>query len=217
MNFCVIPTIKQDFVGDNRWMSMHNRYVTEAATSENEVLFIGDSIIQGLQFTRLWTERIDPLHCLNFGIGGDRVEHVLWRLLNGELQFGYPPKVVVLFVGTNNIGCNPEEVYEGIVQIVKVIQDKLRNVSVILPTLLPRGQYPNVNRERNALVNDLLLDRFRSDPNVFVVLVHKGIVRKDLSISHYVMHDYLHLTNEAYDEVFMPVYDKVRSLLNKTV
>ena len=36
-----------------------------------------------------------PLHCLNFGIGGDRTEHVLWRLQNGELE-NLTPKVRVI-------------------------------------------------------------------------------------------------------------------------
>lgn len=50
----------------------HYRFVQEAKTSESEVLFLGDSIIQQLQFTTLWTDKISSLHCINFGIGGDR-------------------------------------------------------------------------------------------------------------------------------------------------
>ena len=33
-----------------------------------------------------------PMHCLNFGIGGDQTQHVLWRLQNGELE-NLAPKV----------------------------------------------------------------------------------------------------------------------------
>ncbi|KAK4878754.1 hypothetical protein RN001_011260 [Aquatica leii] len=216
INPCTIPATKVDFVGDNRWRNMHERYVAEAGTSEIDVVFIGDSIIQQLQFTQLWIEKINSLHCLNFGIGGDRVEHLLWRILNGELNFGYPPKIVVLSVGTNNVDCTAQEVFDGICKIIQVLTEKLGNVDVVLPTLLPRGQHPNANRERNALINEMFLNNFDSKPNVYVVPIHDGIVQKDETISHYVMHDYLHLTNEAYNKVFMPVYEKVRSLLNKT-
>ena len=28
----------------------------------------------------------EPLHCLNFGIGGDQTQNVLWRVQNGEMD-----------------------------------------------------------------------------------------------------------------------------------
>lgn len=33
-----------------------------------------------------------PLHSLNFGIGGDQTQHVLWRVENGEMD-DVQPKV----------------------------------------------------------------------------------------------------------------------------
>ncbi|KAK5638236.1 hypothetical protein RI129_012531 [Pyrocoelia pectoralis] len=223
-NICTIPERKYDVIGDNRWESMHERYVSEAHNSEAEVLFIGDSIIQQLQLTPLWNEKINPLHCLNFGIGGDRVENVLWRLLNGELQFSCTPKVIVLFVGTNNTGCTAQEVYDGICKIIEVITKELGDVKIVLPTLLPRGQHSTPNRERNMLVNELYMNNFDSvsangnsiNPNIHVVPIHEDIIQGDGSISHHLMHDYLHLTNEGYSKIFGPVYEKLYTLLNKT-
>lgn len=58
-----------------------------------------------------WDKRLAPFHCFNFGIGGDRTEHVLWRTLNGELD-NVKPKAVVLWCGTNNHGDAPELVCE---------------------------------------------------------------------------------------------------------
>ena len=63
---------------------------------EPDVLFVGDSLIGNLQLTDLWEKWFAPLHCLNFGIGGDQTQHVLWRLHNGELEC-LKPKVVYLF------------------------------------------------------------------------------------------------------------------------
>lgn len=50
----------------------HKLYVQEAQTLEPEVVLIGDSIIQQMQISSLWNEKFCSLHCLNFGIGGDR-------------------------------------------------------------------------------------------------------------------------------------------------
>ncbi|XP_066153732.1 platelet-activating factor acetylhydrolase IB subunit alpha1-like [Euwallacea fornicatus] len=224
MNPCIIPTPAQDVVGDGRWMSMHNRYVQQAKTSEPEVVLIGDSIIQQLQFSSLWTEKLSSLHCLNFGIGGDRVENVLWRIKNEEFDFHSIVKAVVLFVGTNNTDCTPHEIFEGILEIVKEIKQRLRNVIIVIPTLLPRGQFPNPYRERNDHVNTFLVDKFSNEANkddltesVYVVKIHENIVENDQTISHHIMHDYLHLTNNGYTRTFGKVYEKLCELLKVEV
>lgn len=41
---------------------------------------------------QIWRQLFSPLHCLNFGVGGDATQHVLWRLSNGELD-NISPKV----------------------------------------------------------------------------------------------------------------------------
>jgi len=53
---------------------------------------IGDSIIQKLQSSPIWNDLFEPLHCLNFGIGGDLTQGVLWRIQNGILD-NIKPKV----------------------------------------------------------------------------------------------------------------------------
>ncbi len=63
------------------------------------------------------------MHSLNFGVGGDRTEHLLWRLENGELE-GVSPRVVVLLVGTNNHGDSARDIAEGIGAICALIREK---------------------------------------------------------------------------------------------
>ena len=52
------------------------------------VVFIGDSITQGWEGAgkNTWEKRFAPHHAVNLGIGGDRTQHVLWRLDNGNLN-----------------------------------------------------------------------------------------------------------------------------------
>lgn len=91
------------------------------------------------------------MHALNFGIGGERTEHVLWRCLNGEME-NMKPKVslnlffvsifwldyclsfqaVVLLIGTNNHGCTPEQIGEGILSIVDVIRSKQSQAEILV-------------------------------------------------------------------------------------
>ncbi|XP_050548158.1 platelet-activating factor acetylhydrolase IB subunit alpha2-like [Daktulosphaira vitifoliae] len=92
MNSCIIPCVPEDPQGDNRWMSQHERHVSEAKEREPDVILIGDSIIQQLQLRPIWNDLFEPLHCLNFGIGGDLTQGVLWRIQNGILD-NIKPKV----------------------------------------------------------------------------------------------------------------------------
>ena len=77
------------------------------AGGKAEVIFIGDSITQGWEGEGkdVWTRYYAPRNAVNLGIGGDRTQHVIWRIENGELD-GLSPKALVLMIGTNNSGDN---------------------------------------------------------------------------------------------------------------
>lgn len=127
----------------------HNRFLSETREKDADVIFIGDSIVQALQHTDIWNELFVPLHCLNFGIHRDRIENVLWRIQNGELDHVKPKvesnicgfylynlitfKVIVLHVGTNNITNSPEEIKDGILKLLDVIREKHPDVYIVLP------------------------------------------------------------------------------------
>src|SRR5262249_1763841 len=87
------------------WRKLHDSYVERAKQKNIELLFLGDSITQGWNDNEAWKRHYGPRKAANFGIGGDRTEHVLWRLENGTID-GLSPRAVVLMIGTNNIGSN---------------------------------------------------------------------------------------------------------------
>ena len=72
-----------------------------------DILFLGDSITDGWHWDtggkNLWAKHFAPRHAANFGIGYDRIQNVLWRIENGELD-GISPEIVILLIGTNNAG-----------------------------------------------------------------------------------------------------------------
>ena len=77
----------------------------------------------------MWSKYFKPLRALNFGVGGDRTQHVLWRIENGEIPLNL--QVAFVHCGTNNLDCdNPAEIRDGIASIVYTIQEKKPNANI---------------------------------------------------------------------------------------
>ncbi len=122
------------------------------------VVFLGDSITAGWggKGKKVWDERYAKYEPANFGIGGDRTQHVLWRIAKGELD-GIKPKVLVLMIGTNNIAYTPEDIIKGDKKIVEEIHAKLPKTKLLLLGIFPRGaEAANPARAKIKTVNEAL-------------------------------------------------------------
>ena len=125
---------------DPNWVKRHEGFVEIARKGEAEILFMGDSITDGWRGQKLWKEKYAPMKAVDFGIGGDRTEHVLWRMANGECEV-IKPKVIVLMIGTNNTGANsPPQIVEGITAIVTDFRKRLPQSKILLLGVFPRGE-----------------------------------------------------------------------------
>ena len=116
---------------------------------EAALVFLGDSITQGWEGAgkAVWTATWAPLKAANFGIGGDRTEHVLWRLDHGNGD-GLKPKLVVLMIGTNNTGHRKAEepaadTAAGVKAIIDRLHSKFPDTKVLLLGIFPRGEKPD--------------------------------------------------------------------------
>lgn len=213
MNPAAVPTPLEDVQGDGRWLSMHNRFVSQARELEPEVVFVGDSLITNLHSSDIWETWFAKFHSLNFGIGGDQTQHVLWRLKNGELDH-LSPKVVVVLCGTNNHSNSASEVAGGITEICNVIREKQPDTHILALTLLPRGEKPNPLREKISQINALMKESIRQIPQCQVVPIGQDLILADGTIDHRDMYDYLHLTWQGYRKVFEPVYELLQQLIH---
>ncbi|CAL9685728.1 unnamed protein product [Knipowitschia caucasica] len=214
-NPAAVPKPVEDVQGDARWMSQHTRFVQECKDAEPDVLFIGDSMVQLMQQYDIWRELFSPLHALNFGIGGDTTCNVLWRLQNGELE-NIRPKVVVLWVGTNNHEHTAEQVAGGVMAIVELLSTRLRKAKIIVLGLLPRGERPNPLREKNATVNSFLRSWLPRIPQAQLLDVSSELVHSDGTISILHMFDFLHLTSAGYRVMAKPLNDLLLQILEET-
>jgi beta-glucosidase len=125
----------------------------EAALKKGPIrlVFIGDSITdawRGGEQNKIYKERWGEYNPLNLGISGDKTEHVLWRLENGELDgLAGGTKLVTIMIGTNNLGNNPratpEDTAEGVKAIVRAVREKVPGAKVLLMAVFPRGKAAN--------------------------------------------------------------------------
>ncbi len=180
------------------WMTRHDEFLKTAQAGNVELLFLGDSITDGWKgAAKTWDRFYGPRKAANFGIGGDRTEHVLWRIQNGELK-GIEPKVVVLMIGTNNASGNtPDEIAQGVTAIVNEIRSRSPKSKVLLLGVFPRGEKPGPIRERLKSVNEKVA-KLDDGSNVHFLDIGKVFLNEDDTISNKIMPDYLHLSQRGY-------------------
>lgn len=85
-----------------------------------------------------------------------------------------------------------------------------------LQTLLPRGEYPNEQRDRLKKINRLLVQRYPANPteNVFVVQIGEDAIQSDGTLSAEDFYDFLHPTDQGYSKFFTAVYDLLSTIVN---
>ncbi len=145
------------------WMDRHDKFNERVKEGNVDLLLIGDSITQGWEGSGkdVWNEYYTKRNAVNLGIGGDRTQHVLWRLENGNVD-GIKPKLAVLMIGTNNAGANSaEEIGEGIQAIVKKLREKLPETKVLILAIFPRSEKPDApaRKERPGQQDRLAVGR----------------------------------------------------------
>lgn len=205
---------------DNKtWAARHKAFQDYPMKDKVQVLFLGDALTQGWEGGGKvrWNDAFKPLGAANFGITGDRTQHVLWRITKGEELKGLSPKVVVLQIGGNNLDANsPAEIVDGIAAIVQELHKQLPQSKVLLVELLPRGaKATDPYRDRIKEVNEQLKKKFADDKQVrFVEEVGKKLlaVGKDRELSKDVAPDGMHLSPRGYEiwaEVLKPVLQEM--------
>jgi hypothetical protein len=123
------------------WLSTHERFVVIANKNRAQVVFLGDSITAHwrTRFKEHFLQEFGQYKAANFGIGGDRSQHVLWRVENALFEAS-TPKVVVLMIGTNNAKTNPP--LRSCIRDPQHHRCHSRTVpttKVLLQAILPRG------------------------------------------------------------------------------
>jgi len=198
------PKMTKDGKPEPGFVKRHEGFLEITKKGDIGVVFLGDSITDGWRGggKAVWEKSFGPLKPANFGIGGDRTQHVLWRIANGELD-GLTPKAAVIMIGTNNLGGNTaEEIAAGITAIVKAVHAKHAATKILLLAVFPRGDdpaKPNVkaSREKIKTINDIIA-KLDDGKTVRFLDIGPKFLEADGKISKEIMPDYLHLSAKGY-------------------
>jgi lysophospholipase L1-like esterase len=212
---------------DPNWVKRHEGFVEIARQGGVDVLFLGDSITDGWRREergggkKVWDREFAPLRAANFGISGDRTQHVLWRLQNGELD-GLKPKAVVLMIGTNNTGFErdgttprntPAETAAGVTAIVKLLRTKLPATKILLLAVFPRGEKPD--HPQRLQINEInrAIARLADGKAVRFLDIGARLLAADGTMPKDIMPDFLHPAEKGYEIWAAAIKEPLAALL----
>jgi len=187
----------------------HRQLLEKAAKGGIDIYFEGDSITRrwgATDYPNLlanWNSNFFGWNAADFGWGADRVENILWRLDNGELD-GVNPKVIVLLGGINNVGNRPgddakvADITKGLKAVLDVCRQKAPDATIILTAIFPRNDnlavIPTINK-----INDNLA-RFADGKNIRFLNVNDKLADPEGRLFDGMMNagDKLHPTLKGY-------------------
>jgi lysophospholipase L1-like esterase len=154
MSAAAVPTPRQE------WFQRVQEKFDKTQGRQFDLVFDGDSIIAGWEWPErglpVWTQRYAKFNPANFGIAGDMVQNLLWRLQQGELT-GVDPKLIVLMTGTNNLQWDTaENIGDGIKVLVGEYLKAAPRAHLLLLGILPRGGTDDPIRAKITSINTML-------------------------------------------------------------
>ncbi len=156
----------------------HAQLIEKAKKGGIDIYFEGDSITRRWgatdrpQLLANWNRNFFGWNASDFGWGADRIQNILWRVNNGELD-NVKPKIVVLLAGTNNVGnvipagtedAMAADITKGIQALITAIRNKAPEATVIVTGIFPRNDnmavLPVISRVNGNLA------KMADEPNV---------------------------------------------------
>jgi lysophospholipase L1-like esterase len=192
---------------DSNSVLAHRQLLEKRTQGKIDLYFMGNSITRRWgatdypEFLANWRANFHGWNAANFGWGGDRVEHMLWRIEHGELD-GVNPKVIVILAGTNNVGQRPggDEKVAGITRGIRALIDLCRrkapDATIILTGILPRNDNMAVVPEINRINENIA--RFADGRTIRYLDINDKLADADGKLFEGMAVDGLHLSLKGY-------------------
>ncbi len=188
---------------DDPSVAKHNKILGMKNGDDIQLILLGDSLTRRWEDNPdLWNKYFSAYHAANFGVGGDCLENIKWRILNGELD-GINPKLIMLLAGTNNLdGDSEETIVNGIREIAGIIRHKLKDTKLVVLGLFPRNvNETGINYSRKIGRINKQLESLFTNTGITYRDIGKDLTNKQGVVSDTIMPDGLHLNSNGYEIV----------------
>ena len=199
------------------WTKRHQSFNKRVAQGNCDLIFIGDSITQGWEGrgNKAWAKHYTKRNAVNLGIGGDRTQHVIWRLDHGNL-YRIKPKAAVIMIGTNNSGANTsQEIADGVEVIVKQLRKKLPETKVLLLGVFPRGANKADKRRQVNEGANAIFKKLADGKSVHYLDIGQKFLKEDGTLPREIMPDLLHLSEKGYTIWAESIEAKLKELMGE--
>ncbi len=137
---------------DSNSLEAHRQLVEKAKKGGIDIYFVGDSITRRWgaadpQYKNLldnWNSNFFGWNAADFGWGADKIQNMLWRLQNGELD-SVNPKVIVFLAGANNVGARAlneaqiADITRGLKALLDTCRAKAPAAVIVMTGIFPRN------------------------------------------------------------------------------
>jgi beta-glucosidase len=211
------------------WFDRHAEKIAEIEKSNNpkderkiELLMVGDSITNNFDKKGpgepVWKKYFTPLNALNLGFGGDRTNHVLWRLEHLP-KIKPAPLAASLMIGTNNIcwgSDKPKQAAEGIQKITRKLNAMYPKMNILVLGVFPRReQLDHPHRKQIIELNSYLPDLLKDIPNVSFMDIGSEFLDEKGFLSREMMPDTTHPSEKAHEIWAQAITPKLREMMGK--
>jgi len=194
------------------WMARHQAVIERIKQGNVDLIMLGDSITHGWENAgkATWDKYYADRNAVNMGFSGDKTEHLLWRLQNGEIE-NINPKLAVIMIGTNNSADDytPEQIADGVKAIVCQLRTKLPNTKILVLSIFPRGDAEQrKDKNRNASYNPQwkrnddavkIFKKIADNKMIYFLDINKKFLNKKGELTRDIMPDLLHPKEKGYD------------------
>ena len=211
------------------WFTRHAEKIAEIEAANDpkhnkliELLMVGDSITnnfdKGGPGEPVWEKHFAPLNALNLGFGGDRTNHVLWRL-DHLPTLKTPPKAASLMIGTNNIcwgSDTPKQAAAGVHAIARKLHQMYPEMKILVLGVFPRRQsLDHPHRKQIIELNSYLPNLLADISNVTYMDIGSNFLDEKGFLSKEMMPDTTHPSREGHEIWAEAIVPSLREMMEK--